>query len=257
MEIEAQPLVDDGEKYDSLMKTRRSKKGSQLRSLAVVITTHGLVALFVFVAVRYSPMAASVSRHEDLSVKAQRTLYSPLEPAVQYSIDNPPENSWSNDLYFGSPSDASERAWNEVIHLHGLQFSPEEVEHLNNTDTLLLENGNYLFILGLYHNLHCMRRIRQTLQADHYYPDMTAEQRQHDREHTGHCLEAIRTSIMCHPDLTPNRYYWSGRPWHDLSVHPAFTRECVNWSILEDFVNERGYDPDTIVKGHDKVIADE
>ena len=59
-----------------------------------------------------------------------------------------------------------------------------------------------------------------------------------------HCLEAIRTSILCQPDLTPNRFYWSGREWHDLSVKPDVSRECVNWNRLERFMHARGYDPD-------------
>ena len=63
-----------------------------------------------------------------------------------------------------------------------------------------------------------------------------------------HCLEALRTSIMCQPDLTPNRFFWSNRPWHDLSVGPNVTRECVNWSLLEAFLKERTYEQRDIVK---------
>ena len=68
----------------------------------------------------------------------------------------------------------------------------------------------------------------------------------------GHCLEAMRTSIMCQPDMTPNRFYWSGRPWHDLSVGPDVTRECVDWSRLEAFMKERTYVESDIVKKEGK-----
>lgn len=54
--------------------------------------------------------------------------------------------------------------------------------------------------------------------------------------------------MMCHPDLTTNRFYWSGRAWHDLSVRPDVSRECVDWSRLEGFMKERTYDPGDIVK---------
>ncbi len=53
---------------------------------------------------------------------------------------------------------------------------------------------------------------------------------------------------MCHPDLTTDRFYWSGRPWHDLSVRPDVTRECVDWSLVEGFMKKRTYDKVDIVK---------
>ena len=62
--------------------------------------------------------------------------------------------------------------------------------------------------------------------------------------------------MMCHPDLTPNRFYWSGRPWHDLSVKPDVTRECVDWSRVETFMKDRKYDPDSIVRGHEEDVDD-
>ena len=35
--------------------------------------------------------------------------------ATEYVIDKPPEDYWSNELYFGPPSDESEQAWNALI----------------------------------------------------------------------------------------------------------------------------------------------
>ena len=43
-----------------------------------------------------------------------------------------------------------------MLPAHGLQVFPEEAEHLDETNTVVLKNGNYLFILGLHHNLHCL-----------------------------------------------------------------------------------------------------
>lgn len=252
-DAEAQPfLAEDnvGEKLDNFINVQRSKKISHLRSWMVSLATHGLVALLVLVAVNFFPWAGSVYFYVPSNAKSQPSLYSPLTPAIQYTIDKPPSDYWSNDLYFGVPSDESERAWNKMIHPHGIQILPDEADHFDDTDTVVLENGNHLFILGVYHNLHCLRRIRQTLNADYYYPNMTAEFKEHDLEHNAHCLESLRTSMLCHPDLTTNRFYWSDRPWHDLSVRPDVTRECMDWSMLEEFMKDRRYDPREIVKAH-------
>lgn len=81
MEVEAQPLlIDDDEKLGSLMHTQRSRiKGSRLRSWAVPIMTHGLVALLVLLAVLFSPLAGSISYHELWNAKARPSLYCRFE----------------------------------------------------------------------------------------------------------------------------------------------------------------------------------
>ena len=43
-------------------------------------------------------------------------IIAPLDPFIDYVVDKPPSDSWSNDLYFGPPSNESEMAWNRLIH---------------------------------------------------------------------------------------------------------------------------------------------
>ena len=45
-----------------------------------------------------------------------------------------------------------------MIKAHGIQIYPDEAYQLSDLHTLKLDNGNYLFILGVYHNLHCLVR---------------------------------------------------------------------------------------------------
>ena len=56
---------------------------------------------------------------------------------------------------------------------------------------------------------------------------------------------------MCKPDLTLNRYYWSGDKYHDLKLtpEPSFERQCVNWDRVLDFLNSRTYDSDNMMHG--------
>ena len=99
---------------------------------------------------------------------------------------------------------------------------------------------------------------------DYYYPNMTAEQKESDLEHTGtsahtyttgkkktngegHCLEALRTSMMCHPDLTPHPFYWSNVRGHVLNPNPNIKRECVSWDSLREFRAARHYDFEDLV----------
>ena len=65
-----------------------------------------------------------------------------------------------------------------------------------------------------------------------------------------HCLEVLRTSLMCNPDLTPFPYYWSGRQWHDITVASNTSRECIDWDALQESIVPRKYDPKELIKGY-------
>ncbi|KAL9058054.1 MAG: hypothetical protein Q9206_002082 [Seirophora lacunosa] len=94
------------------------------------------------------------------------------------------------------------------------------------------------------------RRIRQHLFEDYYYPNRTAEEREEDVQHNHHCLEAVRTSIMCHPDLTPHLLRWAkSLPNHPLVANPNVERECVDWDYLHEFVKTKKYHLPQVLEG--------
>ena len=131
IEMEVQPFLGQDEKDDvSFIPIQRGRRPSSLGLQAKAIFTHGLVAIFVLIAVlitrdglfvnfrnsRALPsLYCELLQDEIQTVQLIKTL-APLTPAIEYRIDKPPEDYWSNDLYFGEPSDESERAWNSMIH---------------------------------------------------------------------------------------------------------------------------------------------
>ena len=56
-----------------------------------------------------------------------------------------------------------------------------------------------------------------------------------------HCLEAVRSSLVCYPDLNPQPYFWSGRDWHDVTVSAKVTRQCVDWEALQESLVPRDF----------------
>ncbi|KAK3172816.1 hypothetical protein OEA41_006141 [Lepraria neglecta] len=74
-------------------------------------------------------------------------------------------------------------------------------ENLTNTAQLL--NGDYLAVLGVYHQIHCLDILRKGLHMDYYSPKMTDSDRvkNMNSEHYDHCVERLRRTIMCHADL--------------------------------------------------------
>ena len=57
----------------------------------------------------------------------------------------------------------------------------------------------------------------------------------------GHCLEAIRQSIMCVPDLTPRSVYWKDEERSNIAVNPSVEQECLDWSLLNEWMEMRTY----------------
>ena len=63
-----------------------------------------------------------------------------------------------------------------------------------------------------------------------------------------HCLEAIRTSLTCYPDLNLHSYYWSGRKTHDLTVDARVTRQCIDWDRLQESLSSRDFSNEDIIR---------
>ena len=63
-----------------------------------------------------------------------------------------------------------------------------------------------------------------------------------------HCLEAIRTSLTCYPDLNLHSYYWTGRKTHDLTVDARVSRQCVDWDRLQESLSSRDFSNEDIIR---------
>ena len=83
--------------------------------------------------------------------------------------------------------------------------------------------------------------VRQALRPDRYPPVTLAD----GFDHTAHCVNSIRQSIMCSTDVTPNVWSWDERRQRNFprldSVHTCRNFEkikewAINHHIHKDFV---------------------
>ena len=86
--------------------------------------------------------------------------------------------------------------------------------------------------------------------ASHYYPNLTDIPLERQLRHTDHCIEYLRETITCKPDLSLVTYRWI----NDTAQHPdapsefyptnfdAGLHECANWDILNDWAGRRRFD---------------
>ena len=55
----------------------------------------------------------------------------------------------------------------------------------------------------------------------------------------GHCLEALRQSIMCTPDLTPRSTFWEDEQRSNIAVNPSVRHQCLEWTSLVRWMKTR------------------
>ncbi|PFH57164.1 hypothetical protein XA68_15424 [Ophiocordyceps unilateralis] len=102
------------------------------------------------------------------------------------------------------------------------------------------DGSGFLGTLNVFHEIHCLKRIKQYMYPDYYFPNMTDDAREMNRLHNEHCIDFLRQSAMCHGDIGLLTY-----EWHDdysIPVANATTHHCVNWDKLNDWARARSVD---------------
>uniref|UniRef100_A0A093VQ74 Uncharacterized protein n=1 Tax=Talaromyces marneffei PM1 TaxID=1077442 RepID=A0A093VQ74_TALMA len=139
------------------------------------------------------------------------TFASPMNNHASYKIESHTPDDWNAHLLFGEPSYESDIAWNKLIRPRSFRLHHDEAIRLNLTDSILAQPGeDFATELGIIHNLHCLRRIRQMLYPDYYYPDSPAEELEYNRVH---------------------------------GFSAKVTRQCVDWEGLVPLLETRNIDP--------------
>ncbi|ORX96236.1 hypothetical protein BCR34DRAFT_460484, partial [Clohesyomyces aquaticus] len=123
-----------------------------------------------------------------------------------------------------------------------IQASKKEVKLTSDDpeERLELINGGYLGSLGVYHELHCLRRLYWNTHPETYFPNMTESQREYERGHSRHCIEALRRSLMCTANTALYTFKWDEYNTHSKQVLVSNAkRQCVKWEPLHKWASAR------------------
>ncbi|TVY58744.1 Oxidase ustYa [Lachnellula cervina] len=140
--------------------------------------------------------------------------------------------------FAGPPSASVDKAWHDLLEKTNLRVSQSELRLSNQSSVELPENGGYMAWLGVYHQLHCIKMLRQWNYREHYHPNITEEDRPHWDIHADHCLDILRSAAMCHADTTLTTFGWADQPKPMLNTRPIDHR-CVDWDALMESVEYR------------------
>jgi len=172
---------------------------------------------------------------------SDQQLYTPVQDALEYELKTFPRAGQTSP-YHGPPSDAVDKAWEDLYNF-GISRIPKSQAALlpNRTIPIFEDEGHYVVSLDVFHQLHCLNMVRQALRPDRY-PLVTLAD---GFDHTDHCVNSIRQSIMCSIDVTPNVWSWDERRQRNFprldSVHSCRNFEkikewAINHHIHKDFV---------------------
>ncbi|KAF2644025.1 hypothetical protein P280DRAFT_546877 [Massarina eburnea CBS 473.64] len=205
-------------------------------------------ALLATVAVVYTcgslAFMVTMYRGGQYQIRGPDPPYTPV-PDVRYVVVNSADG-YDEDLQ-GFPSKAHDKAWLELVTPALSRASHKEME-LGREDpehsvAVGDENGGYMVSLGVYHELHCLRRLKMYLHKEHYYPKLApgTDEDTYELNHLNHCLEAIRLSLMCAGNTALYSFQWpnSNEKVRKPKTKTNSQRTCVDWEGVESWAVNR------------------
>jgi hypothetical protein len=87
-----------------------------------------------------------------------------------------------------------------------------------------------LFLIGMFHSLHCMDMVRRGLLD--YYDDLA------DPPHVQHCMNYIRQLLLCGADTALEPGDFMARNFTLRNEESRHTRQCRDWSAIYRSVDE-------------------
>ncbi|KAB8263844.1 hypothetical protein BDV32DRAFT_146148 [Aspergillus pseudonomiae] len=164
--------------------------------------------------------------------------YSPAKQVISYE-QRRLKRDIENNVFTGNPRPEFDAAWKHLLEPMTIKISSEELSHLPDPSIAFKDGSGYIAELAVYHEIHCIKRIRRHFHLDRYYPNMTEDDRIREEAHIDHCLEYWREAAMCRGDTTLATFRWvDGLPYSRVySDH-----ECVNWEALDQWARSRMVD---------------
>ncbi|KAF2228460.1 hypothetical protein EV356DRAFT_87796 [Viridothelium virens] len=170
----------------------------------------------------------------------QPMLYTPFQAPIRKTVQVWwPGDAWDSSDYIGPPTSSRDEAWDRLQQVQGIRLKPDEAAKLSLSKEMLLKNGDQGVFLGYQHNLHCIRYLYQSL-----HPEVYGRMSGHDHaalEHSYHCLEVLRRSTLCQPDLTLTEIFWKNDKNDSVTLKADSPRECLDIGAIMRVAEGRKY----------------
>ncbi|KAI0162275.1 hypothetical protein GGR57DRAFT_498616 [Xylariaceae sp. FL1272] len=168
--------------------------------------------------------------------------FSPAKEAISYLHTSFNNTLTSPSIFKGDRNNDIDEAWREITTKHMyFRLKQEERDSLGLESEMPVtysdEEGGYMASLDVFHQLHCLDRIRKYVRSDQYTDN--ANPGDFQLTHIDHCIDTIREMLMCKADVSVVTYDWIesyGWPWPNFHIG----RECRDWSKIVDWTKKPG-----------------
>jgi len=232
-----EPFISRLDDDDSSINSTSSRSPTGRRFTWVVV--HTLVIAVYTLAIAGLGILIFQSRSSSLSSGPNDATYSHFSEAIAYTdpviFDATP---FSNE-FTGPPRPEQDAAWRRLLSNIHIRVPGKTVEQLNRTSLELRDGSGYVGMLGVFHELHCLKIIRHLIHQDYYPEEYTPEKLPEALAHVDHCLEFLRRNAMCNVDLDLVTFEWK----NDHGPLPVFEapRVCIDWDRFNDWAGERQF----------------
>ncbi|KAI0532441.1 hypothetical protein GGR58DRAFT_490209 [Xylaria digitata] len=154
-----------------------------------------------------------------------------------------------NNPFAGDPRPELDDAWHHLLQNDNIRVPKGYLDELNLTTVYTLDGSEGIASLSVYHSLHCLKKVKRMLFKEYYHSGKSDEAMAREAKHVDHCVEYIRESLMCHPDLSMVTFRWINNTaqYEDKTAfYPtnfdAALHRCANWEALDSWANKRMFD---------------
>ncbi|KAI1148472.1 hypothetical protein F4825DRAFT_433881 [Nemania diffusa] len=221
-------------------RSRNDSRFSIYNIALLCVLTH-LMSLF-YVGIIYASLRGHIFQN---ACEGQHfEVYSPARNALEYE-SRLVDGKLEDNPFVLAPGPESNAAWHSLLQGTIVKVTAEELAQAGLESLALKDGTGYLATLGVYHELHCIKRLRMWFYQDVYYSNLTEAAYAETRAHTEHCLDFVRQSAVCHGDVSLAPYRWlQDHEGHVIgpTMEPGGIHKCVRWDSLSGWAEHRMVD---------------
>ncbi|KAF9254395.1 hypothetical protein L218DRAFT_938615 [Marasmius fiardii PR-910] len=226
--------VDGGSGYPQQTQTETSSRNyffppkSPVSILVILLCLSNLLFISLWIQAR-----------RDATYPDAQILYTPVKDILAYEPYTFYTGEILNvapDIYSRPPSREVDEAWEQLYNDVGISAIDEKIaEQLPNRTAMIPgSKGKYRITLDVFHQLHCLNKIRQALHPDHYPANEIKP------GHITHCINSIRQSLQCSSDVSTvvfQEKISTSAASDDSHMEPRFdiVHSCRNFGKIQEW----------------------
>ncbi|PGH34644.1 hypothetical protein GX50_02534 [[Emmonsia] crescens] len=228
--VEAEYLLhDDNHEGEKGMISRENRRRYAWETSAKALTVLNIFLLIVLVSL-WGVSSVRMQQKCVSDTELSAPPYSPVREDGYVRYVN--RRLTPSRLFQSETSDEVEAAWNKTLGSTDgvVQLPKSTANRLPRSIESFIEPGQYIYGVGMFHQLHCLNRIRRTFYADRFFSDETKEDIDF---HKNHCFDLLRQSILCAGDVS--MVYWWNRSYTytDESGHEQYSQRYLSMNNVE------------------------